>query len=475
MGMTTTRRRAIAGLGALSAVSTASFGATARKSRRPNIVFILADDMGYADVGCYGRPDVRTPAIDSLAKRGVRQLQAYANSAVCSATRTALITGRYQYRLRVGLEEPIAGDSAGIGMPPEHPTLPSMLKASGYRTALMGKWHLGSLPDFGPLKSGYEEFFGFRGGALDYFSHKGSRDNDDLWRNDEPVKIPGYLTNQLGEHAADFIERSAALDKPFFLSVHFNAPHWPWEGPGDQAESERIGGTGLRDLDGGSNATYAKMIEAMDAEVGRILSALDAHKLREDTIVVFTSDNGGERFADTWPFSGQKTELLEGGLRVPSIISWPNGLPQGTTNNQVSITMDWVATLLSAAGVRPDEKYPLDGMDLLPSLRGGTDVKRTLYWRYKANHQRAVRDGDLKFLKIADNTYLFDVVNDPLERANLKQRRPEDFARLAGMWQDWNKTMLPELDSTFTEGVQAKDQADHIGAGPAIKTADPGN
>ncbi len=354
MTISATRRTALLGMGALSLVSLGETTAAARVRRRPNIVFILADDMGYADVACYGRTDVRTPAIDSLARDGIQLLQGYANSAVCSATRTALMTGRYQYRLPIGLEEPLAGSSGNVGLPPEHPTLPSMLRASGYRTALIGKWHLGELPDFGPLKSGYEEFFGFRGGALDYFSHKGARDQDDLWRQDQKIEMPGYFTNLVGQQAVDFIDRSAALDRPFFLSMHFNAPHWPWEGPHDSAEARRIAGTGLRHLDGGSRKTYLEMIEAMDAEVDRVLKTLARHGIREDTIVVFTSDNGGERFADTWPFSGQKTELLEGGLRVPSLISWPNGLPRGQQNDQVSITMDWVATLLSAAGVAPD-------------------------------------------------------------------------------------------------------------------------
>lgn len=475
MNFPTTRRSAILGMGAMSAASLGHTAGAASRKRRPNIVFVLADDMGYADVGCYGRADVRTPAIDSLASDGVQLLQGYANSAVCSATRTALMTGRYQYRLPIGLEEPLAGSSGNVGLPPEHPTLPSMLRKVGYRTALIGKWHLGELPDFGPLKSGYEEFFGFRGGALDYFSHKGARDQDDLWRQDQKINLPGYLTSVLGQQAVDFIDRSAKLEQPFFLSLHFNAPHWPWEGPNDTAEAQRIAKTGLRHVDGGSRKTYVEMIEAMDSEVGRVLDALKRLGIRDDTIVIFTSDNGGERFADTWPFSGQKTELLEGGLRIPSLISWPNGLPRGKKSEQVSITMDWVATLLSAAGTGPDPDYPLDAIDLLPILRGGALQPRTLYWRYKANNQRAVRDGNLKYFRILGNSFLFDVIEDPLERANLKSRRPEDFERLETMWKQWNATMLPQQDATFTESVQGKDQADHFGSGPAIKTADPGN
>jgi len=290
-------------------------------SKPPNILFILADDLGYADVSCYGRPDFKTPNIDGLAVRGTRFLQAYANSAVCTASRTALITGRYQYRLRLGLEEPLAGNP-DVGLPPEHPTLPSLLKKVGYSSTLIGKWHLGELPKFGPLQSGYDHFYGFRGGAVDYFSHAFGKE-DDFWDDDVPVHQAGYLTDLLGARAVDVVNGYAKTGKPFMVSLHFNAPHWPWEGPGDQAESDRLraaGGRYMFHFDGGSQKTYQQMIEAMDRQIGRVLEALDANHLSDNTIVVFTSDNGGERFADTWPFTGKKTELLEGGLRIPTSI-----------------------------------------------------------------------------------------------------------------------------------------------------------
>src|SRR3981189_1521034 len=205
--------------------------------RRPNIVFIMADDLGYADVSCYGRPDLSTPNIDRIAAGGVRLLQAYANSAVCSATRTGLITGRYQYRLPIGFEEPLPSDNArNIGIPPDHPTLPSILKSAGYGATLIGKWHLGKLPDFGPLKSGYDRFYGFRGGSLDYFTHKygpASSDTDDLWDGDVKIQQIGYLTDLLGDRAVAEINHYAGTGRPFLISLHFNAPHWPWGGPGD--------------------------------------------------------------------------------------------------------------------------------------------------------------------------------------------------------------------------------------------------
>lgn len=433
----------------------------------PNIVYIMADDMGYADVSCYGRREYTTTNIDRLAAGGTRLLQAYANSSVCSATRTALITGRYQYRLPIGLEEPLNNNSRGRpGLPPEHPTLPSLLRKVGYGTTLIGKWHLGTLPEYGPLKSGYDHFWGFRGGSVDYFTHKASTastNSGDLWDGETKIEQAGYLTQLLGNHAVTTIEGYAKSRQPFFLSLHFNAPHWPWEGPEHQAESQRLTGS-LFDFDGGSQKTYAKMVLEMDRQIGRVMKALDDGGVAKNTIVIFTSDNGGERFADTWPFTGKKTELLEGGLRIPAIVRWPGRVRPKATTEQAAITMDWVPTLLAAAGAQADPAYPLDGMNLLPALtQNATPVARKLYWRYKARRQRAMRDGDMKWLKIGDNTFLFNVVEDPLERANLKNRQPEVYARLAAEYDSWSATMLPEDPGTNSDAFTPQELADHFG------------
>ena len=432
--------------------------------QQPNIVFIMADDLGYADLGCYGRPDLSTPNIDRIAARGARLTQGYANSAVCSATRLALITGRYQYRLPLGLEEPLAG-KLDVGLPPDHPTLPSLLRAAGYRTALVGKWHLGMPPTFGPHKSGYERFYGMGTGAADYFSHQNTRGGHDLWDGDDPVTHQGYLTDLLGDRAAATVNEFATGNKPFLLSLHFNAPHWPWEAPGDRAESDRLRGSSLRHYDGGTQRIYCRMIEAMDLQIGRVLQALDAHGLSDNTVVVFTSDNGGERFSDTWPFTGIKTELLEGGLRVPTLICWPARVPAGQVNPQVAITMDWFPTLLEAVGVAPHRDYPPDGISLLPMLTRDTAAPqpRKLFWRYKTNAQRAMRDGDFKYLKIRDNTFLFNVVADPRERANLQDRRRDMMERMVADWTAWSAAMLPEIPDSFGEAYTAAQLADHIG------------
>jgi len=435
----------------------------------PNILFILADDLGYADLSCYGRRDFTTPNIDRIAADGMRFTQAYANSAVFTASRVALITGRYQYRLAVGLEEPLSSRMPRkLGLPPDHPTLPSILKKAGYQTALVGKWHMGSLPDFGPLQSGYDHFYGFRAGVLDYFTHKYGpplSDTEDLWEDDVKIRQTGYLTDLLGSRAVEIVDTYAKSGQPFLVSLHFNAPHWPWEAPGDEAESLRL--EKLFHFDGGSQRTYRRMIQQMDLQVGRVLQALDANAAAENTIVVFTSDNGGERYSDTWPFTGRKTELLEGGLRIPAVIRWPGRILPDSVSQQVTITMDWFPTLLAAAGSAPDPDYRSDGVNLLPWLtQGAAPVPRKLYWRYRYAGQQAARDGNWKYLKILDNTFLFDVVEDPMERSNLKARYPDVYDRLIAQWNEWNATMLPLDPQSFTLGFTGAELADHFGVKP---------
>jgi arylsulfatase A-like enzyme len=454
------RRQAIAAAGA-GLVAGAAWG-QAQAAAKPNIVFMVADDLGYADVSCYGRREYKTPNIDRLAAEGMMFMQAYANSSVCSATRTALITGRYQYRLPVGLEEPLGGPNRGVGLPPEHPTLPSLLRKAGYGTTLLGKWHLGYLPKYGPLQSGYEHFWGFRGGGVDYFTHKSgnaSSDTDDLWEQDVKVSENGYLTELLGKRAVKVIDGYAKEKKPFLLSLHFNAPHWPWEGPKDEAESKRV--AALTDYDGGTLKTFGEMVTAMDREIGNVLASLDRNGIANNTIVIFTSDNGGERFSDTWPFTGHKTELLEGGLRIPMLVRWPARVRKGSVSQQVTMSMDWLPTLTAAAGTAPDAAYPPDGMNLMPQLTAGAaPVSRKVYWRYRYNSQRAMRDGDLKWLKIRDNTWLFNVVEDPLEKANLSKRRAEDYRRMVADYEQWSSTMLPEDPQSNSAGLPAVNNPD---------------
>jgi arylsulfatase A-like enzyme len=269
----------------------------------------------------------------------------------------------------------------------------------------------------------------------------------------------GYYTDLLSQRACDHLAQQSS-SQPFLMSLHFTAPHWPWEGPQDQSVSDGL--TDIFHYDGGTQATYGRMVESLDAAVGKVLATLEQRGLADNTIVIFTSDNGGERFSRTWPFSGQKTELLEGGLRIPAIIRWPLQLTPGSVNSQVAISMDWLPTLLTAAGGAPDPAYPSDGMDLLPFLKGSaTPVDRTLYWRYHANTQRAIRSGNLKYLKINDNEFLFDVTLDPRERANLAKRQPAAFADLKAKWKAWDAGMLPIPAKGYSHGVTPAHQADH--------------
>jgi arylsulfatase A-like enzyme len=406
---------------------------------RPNFVFILADDLGYADLGCYGGRADCSPHLDRMAREGVRYTDGYANSSVCSPTRFALATGRWQHRLRGGADEPIASRSARgdarLGLPPGHPTFASLLRDAGYATALVGKWHLGFPPHFGPLKSGYGEFFGPMSGGVDYFTHCDSSGKHDLYEGEAEVEQRGYLTDLLSDRAVSFVERQRGA--PFLLSLHYTAPHWPWESRDDEAEARRI--KSIVHTDGGSVATYLAMIRHMDEGIGRVLDALRRTGADHNTLVVFTSDNGGERFSDTWPLVGKKMDLLEGGIRVPYIARWPARLPAGTSTPQLAITMDWAATMLDAAGVAQHPDYPMDGISLL----GARPVERDLFWRMKFRDQKAMRSGAWKWLSIEGNEFLFDLAKDARERANLGRRHPGMLAELKNRYLAWEASLPP--------------------------------
>jgi arylsulfatase A-like enzyme len=432
---------------------------------RPNIVFIVADDLGFADLGCYGGRDAEfgavSPVLDRLAANGMKFTQGYSNSPVCSPTRFALMTGRYQYRLRGAAEEPINSKSRGssvLGLPPEHPTLPSLLKASGYRTALAGKWHLGYPPSFSPLRSGYEEFFGPMSGGVDYFTHCAWTGAHDLWSGEDEKKEEGYLTDLISKRAVDFVNRMAGAPAPFFLSVHYTAPHWPWETRGDEALAQEVKNN-LFHLHGGNIHTYRRMIHHMDEGIGWLIDALRANGALDNTLVVFTSDNGGERFSDNWPLVGGKMDLTEGGIRVPWIAHWPAVIPAGAVSAQQCMTMDWSATLLDAASVPAHANYPLDGISLARVLREpGHNFRRPLYWRMNHRDQRALRDGNWKYLRVDGHDYLFDIPSDERERANRAALEPLRLADMREAWEEWNRGMPPiPPDATVSLGYSAKD------------------
>lgn len=432
---------------------------------KPNVVFILADDLGYVDLSSYGRRDYETPHLDALANSGIKLTHGYSNSPVCSATRVSLITGQYQYRYPLGLHEPLSNASFDVEdkynspdqradrftpLPTDIDTLPREFQKRGYSTHLVGKWHLGRLPDNGPRSYGYDTFFGFLGGATDYFRHRmfldEDRSTDGLIVNDELVEREGYLTNLLGEDTEKIIKDHKEGEKPFFISLHFNAPHWPWEGPNDEHLSKD-----LRSLLGleGNIRKYGEIVKAMDDQVGKVVQTLKETGQFDNTIIVFTSDNGGERFGDTWPFLGYKTELLEGGLRVPLILSWPDGFQSGIESEQVLTSMDFYPTLLGAVDQSYEEYKDRDGVNLFKVFKKGEKhelVKRKLFWRYKANHQKAVLDGPWKYIKISDREALFNIEYDERERTDFKQKHPEIFERLKAEYDEWNSHQLDYPD-----------------------------
>jgi arylsulfatase A-like enzyme len=414
------------------------------RATRPNIIFILADDLGWGDLSCYGRPDYRTPNIDLLASQGIRFTDAYSASAVCTPTRVGFITGRYPARLKIGLIEPLPADNRQVGLDPGHPTVASLLKASGYDTALIGKWHLGFRPEWGPNAHGFDEFFGILAGAVDYHLHKTGSGEPDLYENLTPVERHGYLTDLLTDRAVSYVKRRRTA--PFYLSLHYTAPHWPWQ---DRKGGERVIFTDktiepVTMGGGGSLKLYAEMMRSLDQGVGQVMKALKATGLDRNTLVIFTSDNGGERFSYEWPFSGQKGDLLEGGIRVPAMARWPGVIPANRVTHEMAISMDWTATILAATETKPAAGYPLDGINLLPLIRGATTVQdRTFFWRIY--DQDAVRQGNWKYVRSGNRRRLFDLSIDQHEQADFGVKNPDMLQRLTAEFDNWNRQMLPRI------------------------------
>jgi arylsulfatase A-like enzyme len=415
-----------------------------KQDTRPNIVYMMADDMGYADLSCYGRKDYETPNLDRLCSQGIKFMNAYANAPVCTPTRVALFTGRYPARVPVGLHEPLDWNhiDSSVGLSASHPSISSLLKKAGYETYLVGKWHLGFGPKYSPVKHGFDEFLGFHGGAIDYVSHTDASGNNDLYENDKLITREGYITDILTERAVDIIKRTHS--KPFFLCVTFNAPHWPWQAPGDKVYARGFANW----QQGGSASTYGAMVKSLDTAVGKIVRAIDELNLGSNTVIIFTSDNGGERYSDNGIYKGRKMSLWEGGIREPAFVRWTGRIKENSMTNQVATTFDWTATILSLAQAKIDRKYSLDGMDLTGVLTGQQkEFDRTLYWRISQRRQnKAVRDGKWKWLQDEKgNEYLFDLVSDPVEKNNLKNDFPDAFEKLKKEFAGWEKKMLKPL------------------------------
>ena len=416
---------------------------------RPNVVLIITDDMGYADLGVYGAKDIRTPNIDLLAREGVRFTDFYANGTTCSPTRAGLMTGRYQQRY--GVEQPLPASGATFGdgekgLEASPYSLPRLLKSSGYATALVGKWHLGYAPTQSPLAHGFDYFFGLKSGYHDYWHHNDSRGAPDLWENDARVDVEGYSTALFADRAVAFIEQHA--NAPFFIDIAFNAPHWPFQRPDTPAKA--VGNARfLKPADSltSTRADYASMVEAMDTHVGRVLATLEQQRIARNTIVIFTNDNGGEWLSDNTPLFNRKYSTWEGGIRVPAIVRWPGHIRAGTVTPQVGITMDLAASVLAAAQVALPTEARLEGMNLFPVLESKAPVApRTLFWRsvQAKRDMRAVREGDTKIVVEGNHTFLYDVRRDPGERHDMARVQPDVVRRLTLKLQAWERDVGTE-------------------------------
>ncbi len=420
---------------------------------RPNLVILLADDLGYADVGFNGCRDIPTPHIDSIARQGVRMTQGYVSFSVCAPSRAGLITGRYQDRFGFCRNPTINPAVETAGLPLTERTLADHLAKVGYTSVAIGKWHLGTHPTLHPLERGFDEFFGFLSGGHNYFPEELTLEDlsevrrpwewyrTKLLHNHTRVAIDDYLTDELSDFAVSAIEKYA--DRPFFLYVAYNAPHTPL-----QATEKYL--ARFPDIKDPKRKTYAAMVSALDDGIGRILEAIDRRGLAENTLVVFLSDNGGPfkvNGSRNLPLRDGKGSPFEGGIRVPFAMRWTGTLPAGVDYTKPVISLDIAATILARAGVEPPRDKPLDGVDLLPYLTGKNDGRPhdVLYWRWFGSNTAAIREGDYKWIangkEKPPQTYLFDVEHDISESRNLVSGEADRAARLQAKWEAWASQM----------------------------------
>lgn len=452
------------GLWLVALCGLASLATPVAAQAKPNVVFILVDDVGYNDLGCMGSKDIRTPHIDRLAKEGVKFTSFYSNAPVCTPTRAAFMTGRWQQRVglewamgftaeqyrRVTVKDGAKGDvkwvpepnKLALGLPATQMTIARLLKALGYRTGCLGKWHLGYLPEYNPVRHGFDEYFGVLLGHADYYRYNYFDGTHCLFENDKPAKATGYLTDLLNQKAVDFIGRHAK--EPFFLYIPHLACHFPFQSPDDPSQKLT-----KENHEQGSRKIYKSMLERVDQGVGQILGALDKHGLADNTLVIFSSDNGGYKYSDNSPLFHHKSTLWEGGVRVPCLMRWPAVLPRGQVTDQPGITMDLTATILAAAGgelgtlqlpAKLRQEHTLDGINLLPILTGKhKQVQRNFFWRIDRadRKQKAARHGKWKYVKDGWLELLFDLENDPGGVRNVAYQHPEIVARIRQLLADW--------------------------------------
>tara|TARA_Y100000588_G_scaffold394165_1_gene513214 strand:- start:361 stop:1734 length:1374 start_codon:yes stop_codon:yes gene_type:complete len=423
----------------------------------PNIIFILVDDMGYGDLGCTGSEDIHTPNIDRIAAQGVQLTDFYANAPICTPTRAGFMTGRWQQRLGLefafghggvnGAEQQVLVDGKwvpetdphGLGLPLKAKTLANYLKEAGYATGAFGKWHLGYRDIYNPVNRGFDEYFGELLGHADYYKHAYADGTYALRDGLDPVRMEGkYFTDLVNERAANFVRKNA--DNPFFLYVPHLAVHAPFQPP-DVPDTPFVTREAMLS---GSREIYKAMLERIDDGVGAIYAELEKADILDNTLMVFSSDNGGERWASNLPFFHHKATLWEGGIRVPCLLSWPRVLPKGVKSAQAGITMDLAPTFLKVAGGTLPKAVPFDGIDLLPYLTGKEPLTdRTFYWRMDRSNRRvkAIRHGQWKYQNDGGMDLLFDLSEDLGERINLYYQHPEIAANLKAKLNVWETEM----------------------------------
>ncbi len=415
---------------------------------RPNIIFIMADDLGYGDLACYGHPRNKTPHLDKLATEGLKFTDYHANGPMCSPTRAALLTGKYQHRFGKRFESALSAKSPHIGLPADSVTIPQVLKKAGYTTGMYGKWHLGYQPPHTPTYFGFDDFRGLLTGDGDHISHISRSGTEDWYHNEKIEMEEGYSSELITKHSIDFMRRNK--DKPFFLYVAHLAIHFPWQRPGEKAHREK--GTDYWSLkklgphpEGRVGPVVQEMVEAVDTSVGEIMAAIRELNLDENTFVFFTSDNGGYleyagkfkgELSSNGPCRGEKGDVWEGGHREPAIAWWPGHIEPGTVTNETAMTMDMLPTYAELAGVATPDS--LDGTTITPLLFEGKPMpKRGLFWRKGKNW--AVRRGPWKLVGAGNESQLFNLDNDIGESEDVSARNPERIKALFNSLKAWER------------------------------------
>lgn len=402
----------------------------------PNIILIMADDLGYGDISCFGSDFVQTPALDKMASEGIKFTDYHSNGAVCTPTRAALMTGNYQQR--AGLEGVIyaALEKRHYGISANEKTIAEYFKEAGYSTGAFGKWHLGYKPEFNPCLHGFDTFYGYVSGNVDYISHRDGIGLFDWWQNTDTCYEEGYVTDLITDHALKFIETQSK--KPFFLYLPHESPHYPYQGRNDKAdrlEGVKFAAHGSRP---DKKQAYKEMVEIMDENVGRVMQKLKDLNLDENTMVIFCSDNGALKLGDNGGLRGFKGSLWEGGHRVPAMVWYPQKIGSGTISNATVLSMDWLPTLLSVAGIENQDKF--DGQNISGVLFNNDEpIERPVFWRYR--NQFVARKGNWKYIKAAENEYLFDLENDLTEKNNLIGTNNKKAIELKVLLQTWEAEM----------------------------------